>query len=312
MSSEEQVDERVVVSGRGLVDFSHMTSPEDLAAVRRIERVGTVIVPQSLAAAYASVPATRVGHTVYVPDGANVCTHVGSLVVGGDGLGSPGDVVVVVGALVIVSPVTGPLPQRICVVGSVLAPRGSESALGAALADTTGSVDYYPYAGGQEIKVHAGQVRLTGTSLANPAGSADDVVLVAGQAVITGAVTDVGYAHILVEGQLVAPESGREVLEPRMHVQGQCAWYRSEQPWVRWDESHLGADFFRLLDNPISLVTFDELTITPDVTENAIRDKVSDIIAFDDLTVPAELMGVAQALATDVFGTIRTGDGPEG
>ena len=60
--------------------------------------------------------------------------QTGSMVVGGDGLGADNDVLVVIGMLLITSPVTGPLPKRIHVIGSVLAPRGSEQALGQALA----------------------------------------------------------------------------------------------------------------------------------------------------------------------------------
>ena len=130
--------------------------------------------------------------TIYVPDGANVRVHTGALVVGGDGLGAADDVLIVIGMLVITSPVTGPVPQRIHVVGSVLAPRGSESALGPALAGGTGGVTYYRYADGQDIKVLSGQVRLSGAMLANPAGQPDDILIAAGQVVMTGEVTTRG------------------------------------------------------------------------------------------------------------------------
>ncbi len=66
---------------------------------------------------------------------------------------------------------TGPVPKRIHVIGSVLAPRGSEQVLGQALAGGTGAVTYYAYAEGQEVKMLSGQVRLSPAVLANrPAG----------------------------------------------------------------------------------------------------------------------------------------------
>ena len=40
-----------------------------------------------------------------------------------------------------------------------------------------------------------------------------------------------------------------------------------------------------------------------------IREKVSGISAFGDLTGPSELVGVLQVLTTDAFGTIRAVDG---
>ena len=73
-----------------------------------------------------------------MPGGANVSVQTGSLVVGGDGLGGADDVLVVIGMLAITSPVTGAVPKRIHVIGSVLAPRGSEQVLGQALAGGTG------------------------------------------------------------------------------------------------------------------------------------------------------------------------------
>src|SRR5262245_15452431 len=134
MGDSQDVDDRGVVRGQAVVDLSRVASPEGLAGIRRIERVGVVVVPDSLAAAYAAIPTSRVGATIYVPDGAKVRIHIGTLTVGGDGLGSAEEILVVVGMLVVSSLVTGELPSQISVVGSVLAPRGSESALGPRLA----------------------------------------------------------------------------------------------------------------------------------------------------------------------------------
>jgi hypothetical protein len=72
-----------VVSGDSVLDLSHLTQPDQLAAISRIERVAVVIVPESLAAAYAAIPTAHVASTVYVPGGANVSVQTGSLVIGG-------------------------------------------------------------------------------------------------------------------------------------------------------------------------------------------------------------------------------------
>jgi hypothetical protein len=275
MNEHEPGGERVVVSDQPVVDFSHLTAPEQLAAISRIENVALVIVPDSLAAAYVAIPSSQIAATIYVPDGANVRVHTGALMVGGDGLGAADDVLIITGMLIITSRVTGPLPQRIHVVGSVLAPRGSEAALGPALAGGTGGVSYYTPADGQDIKMLSGQVRLSGAMLA--AGQANDMLIAAGQVVITGEVTTVGYRQVLIAGQLAAPAASRDVIEPRAQVQGQVAWYQGNDPRVFHDDTSLGPDFFRLLDHPVSLVVLGDLTITAGVTEAMMREKITGI-----------------------------------
>ena len=240
MSGSEPVEYRHVISGEAVADFSHLTSPEELAAIARIEGVATVIVPQSLAAAYARIPTSDVGATVFVPDSANVRVHIGSLTVGGEGLGAADDVLVVIGMLVITSPVTGEVPQRITVVGLVLAPRGSEAVLGRVLGGGSGSVSYYRYTEGQDFKVLSGQVKLSGAMLANPAGEVSDILIAAGQVIVTGPVPTVGYAQVIVAGQLIAPEASREALEPRIQVTGQAVWYRGDPPRILLEDIRVG------------------------------------------------------------------------
>jgi hypothetical protein len=299
-----------VISRQGVLDLSHLTSADQLAGIRRIERVGTVIVPVSLAAAYATIPVTRVGNTIYVPDGARVRVHTGPLMVGGDGLGSAEDVLIVIGVLIVTSPVTGPVPRQISVVGLVLAPKGSESALGPALGGGVGSVSYYRYVEGQDTTVSTGQLKLTGASLANQGGGPDDVLVAAGQVMLTGPITEVGYAQVIVAGQLVAPASERAALEPKLRVQGQTLWYRGAEPRVITDDMVIGPDFFRLLDEPVSLVLLGDVTFQPGVTEAQLREKLADLVVLGDVTAPAELVSILQVLASDSLGSIRAGDGP--
>ena len=310
MSASEPAEAGRVISGEAVADFSHLTSPDELAAIGRIQEVGTVIVPQSLAAAYARIPTSEIGATVYVPDGANVRVHTGSLTVGGDGLGAADDVLVVIGMLVITSPVTGEVPRQVAVVGLVLAPRGSEAALGRVLGGGAGSVSYYRYTEGQDFKVLSGQVKLSGAMLANPTGQPGDVLIAAGQVIVTGPVTEVGYAQVIVAGQLIAPAASRDLLEPRMQIAGQSAWYRADDPRVILEDIRVGPDFFRLLDHPVSLVLLGDMTVAPGVGEDMVREKITDVILLGDITAPPELVPVFQVLTTEAFGDIRAADGP--
>ena len=306
----EQSQDRVVISDQPVVDFSHLTSPEQLAAISEIKDVALVIVPESLAAAYTAIPSSDIASTIYVPDGGHVRMHTGALVVGGDGIGADDDVLVVVGMLVITSPVANPLPRRIYVIGSVLAPRGSEPLLGPALAGGTGGVSYYQHADGQEVKLLSGQVKLSGAMLANPAGRPDDILIAAGQIVVSGEVSTVGYQSVIIAGQVAAPAASRDTIEPVAQIQGQAGWYEGGAPRVFTADATLGADFFRLLDHPVSLVVFGDLTIAAGVSEAMMREKITGITVFGDAAAPPELMGMLQVLATDVFGDIRASDGP--
>jgi len=311
MTGAEPMGNGGVVSGRAVLDLSHLTLPGELAAIGRIEGVGAVIVPESLASAYLRIPTSGVGGTVFVPDGASVRVHAGILTVGGEGLGGADDVLVVVGLMVITSPVTGVVPRRINVIGMVWAPRGSESALGSSLAGGSGNVVYYRHVADQDIKVLTGQVKLSAALLANRTGGADDLLVAAGQVVVSGPVTEVGIRQVFVAGQLVAPAASRDVLEPRLQVQGQMVWYLADEARVIYDDIRISPHFFELLDRPISLVLFGDVTIESGATAGMVRQKVTDIALFGDMTAPPELVPVLQVLTTDAFGTIRAADGPQ-
>jgi NADPH-dependent ferric siderophore reductase len=55
---------------------------------------------------------------------------------------------------------------------------------------------------------------------------------------------------------------------------------------------------------------FGDLTVTADVTETMMRDKIHGITLFGDATAPPGLVGVLQVLTSDAFGSIRASNGP--
>jgi len=309
MSTGDPVAGKVVIRDQPLADLSHLRSAEELAVISRIENVALVIVPEELAGAYLAIPSSDVASTIYVPGGGKARVHTGSLIVSGDGLGAADDVLVVVGMLVITSPVTSPVPQRIYVVGSVLAPHGSEQALGAAFAGGSGNVRYYQYSEGQDIKLLTGQVTLSAAMLANPAGQSDDLLIVAGQVAITGEVASVGYRRVIIAGQVAAPKASRDAIEPAADVQGQVGWYAGGDARVFHDDLTLGPDFFRLADHPVSLVVFGDLSVEAGVSETALLDKIAGLVVFGDVIAPPGLIAALQVLGAEVFGDIRAGDG---
>jgi hypothetical protein len=172
-----------------------------------------------------------------------VRTHTGLMVVTGDGIGTGDDVLIVIGALLITSPVTEPLPRQIHVTGLVLAPSGSESALSSALVTSIGNISYYRYAEGQDITVLTGEVTLSGVMLENRAEQPDDILLAAGEVMVTGEVREVGYRLVIVAGNVAAPDGSREVLGPRLAVHGELAWYSGASPRAFHGGTSLGAGF---------------------------------------------------------------------
>lgn len=297
-----------VISGRSVLDLSGFSSAEELAAITGLDRIAVVVVPRSLAAAYTAIPATRVGNSVFVPDDADVRVHTGSLSVSGDALTADTPLALVVtGMLVVTSPVTAPVTGSISVTGTVLVPRGSEGNVGAALSGT-GTLVPYAWAEDQQVRVMSGQTSLSGAALANIAGQPQDVLVIAGQTVITGEVGDVGYQQLVVAGQSAASVSAQAALEQYAMIQGQFGWYRGSRPRALLNDTELSAGYFELIEPDTSLLVFGNLTLAADVTPELLRQKVTDIVLFGDLTAPAALLPIVQALAVEQYGTITSAD----
>jgi len=156
-----------VIRDVAMLDLTPMTSAEDLAGITRISDVAIVLVPAPLMPAVVGIPMDDVAMVVPVPTGVEVRSHTGALVMGGEALADPDAedaALIVTGTLILTSPVQRVTYRQVIVIGLVLAPHGSESALGAGLTRVTGSVDYYPAAEGQEVKVSTGQLRASGRS----------------------------------------------------------------------------------------------------------------------------------------------------
>ena len=289
-----------------LLDLTPLRSAEELAGITRISDVAIILVPESLMAAAVGIPMDDVAMVVPVPDGVEVRVHTGSLVMGGEALAGPGvehATLLVTGTLILTSPVHKVAYRQIIVMGLVLAPSGSESALGAGLTRVTGSVDYYPYAEGQEVRVSTGQVRADGELFANPTGGPDDVLVVAGQLIVTGPVAKVGYRRVVVAGQMLAPRDSQRVLGPATAVKGQLVWYTG-QPRFFVGKERFGRSFFELLDRPLTMALVGTFEIDPDVPPELLRDKVAEIVLVGKLIAPSQLVWVLQLLTTEKLGVI--------
>jgi hypothetical protein len=293
-----------------VLDLTPMTSPEELAGITRISDVAVLLVPESLLPAVVGIPMDDVAMVIPVPEGVEVRKHTGSLVMGGEALASEDAedaALIVVGTLVLTSPVRRVAYRQVIVLGLVLAPHGSEAALGGGLTRVTGSVDYYPYAEGQEVRVSTGQLRAGGEVLANAAGNPGDVLVVAGQLIVTGPVTTVGYRRIVVAGQLLAPRESQPLLGPVAIVKGQLVWY-SGQPRFFVGKERFGRSFFELVDEPLTLALVGRFEIDPEVPAQLLREKVAEITLVGKLVAPRALAGMLQLLTTEKVGEITVAE----
>lgn len=290
-----------------MLDLSHVASAEDLATITAISKVAMVLVPESLAGAVWRIPMQQVGAVIPVPDGARVSIHTGSITLGGDAFAEPGDndVLVVTGALFVTSPVSKVGYRQVIVTGSILAASGSESALGSALSRVTGSIDYFRYVEGQRIDQQAGQISVSGDYLANSGGTADDILAVAGQLVVTSPITSLGYQRVYVGGTITAPRDSRTVLESALTVAGKSIWYGGDNPRFFTGDQTFGNDFFELVDEPITMVLDGDVELEPGVSPELVREKVHEVVLLGNVTVSRPMAAMIQFLAVENQGEIR-------
>ncbi|MEM7130281.1 MAG: hypothetical protein AAF702_28395 [Chloroflexota bacterium] len=283
---------------------------EDLAKVETISHVATLIVPESLMGVLADVKLEHVASTIPVPDGkqVNVRNMNGPIQMGGDSLVSDDDclqLLVVNGPLIFMTPVTESRDVQLVVNGPVFAPQGSENALGAAIRQLNGPMDFYHTDG--DIKVHSGQAKLNGAVLANANGSPEDILLIAGQLLVNSQVESVGFKQIYIAGQALIPKEAEELLSPYLQVFGQIVWYSGTPRSFDGNES-FNAAFFDYLPEPITLILNGIIKFDADITPELLKEKVTEIILNGIIEAPAHLVPLIQVLTTEKNGMINVAD----
>ena len=299
---------RGAIENVAMLDLTSMRTAEELEGIASIANVALVLVPESLAGVLARIPTKNVASVVPVPDGAEVKVHTGAVVLGGEALANPGGdnvVLVVTGTLALSSPVEEVTYRQVIVTGMVLAPHGSEGALGAGLTRVTGSVQYYRHVEGQRFRTMSGQTKLSGDALANPKGDPSDILFLIGQTVITSPVDEVGFQHVVAAGQLMAPKESELALSSVLTCEGQLIWYEG-RPRLFLGAERFRRAFFELFDEPVALLLIGRFEIDDDVPPELLREKVSEITLIGKLRASAPLIPMLQFLVTEKQGTITT------
>jgi len=185
-------------------------------------------------------------------------------------------------------------------VGLILVPEHLAGYLGGLSISDVGAVVPVPADG--KVNCMTGQVRLSADMLAS--GDPDTILVIAGQAFITGELKAVGYKEIRLVGQMFAPRSCETAISAKMtQLTGQNFYLPSNARLFHGDES-IGKDFLELLDGAVSLVVMGQLTIEPDVTRELLKEKVTDIVLMGNLQGPADLVPLLQVLTSEKMGTI--------
>lgn len=130
----------------GMLDLTFAKMPEDLSKIKSFTNVGLVLVPEHLSHVVASIKTENVGMVVPIPVGDNVNTITGQTKISGEALagGDSETILVIVGQVIITTPVTKVGYKGLIVVGQVCAPRGSEGVLASGIKQLTGQIIYYP------------------------------------------------------------------------------------------------------------------------------------------------------------------------
>jgi hypothetical protein len=295
-----------------LLDLTGATSDETLAGVSRIANVAAILVPESLLGKLLAIPMQNVAATVPVPDGKTVKVLSGQTTLSGEALAnsdsSSDTVLVVAGQLLITTPVQHVGYAQLIVIGQVIAPAGSETALGAGLTRMSGQIAYYPYTAGGAVRLLTNPGRFSGAELANRNGQPTDVLVVTGQLIVSGPVESVGYEHIVAFGQLLLPQESQSVLADRVTAPGGQVVYYTASPRAFNGKDAFSAGFFELLDAPTTLVLNGKFTFDEDVAPDLLRRTVAEIVLNGKIVAPRALVPMLQFLTIVRNGRISTDD----
>jgi hypothetical protein len=295
-----------------LLDLTGATSADVLDNVTKISQVAAILVPEPLLGKLMAIPMEGVAATVPIPEGKRVKVMSGQVIVSGEALssstGDNDEVLVVAGQLIVTSPVEQGLKQEIVALGQILAPRGSETGLGAALRRMSGQVMYYPYTPGANVNVLTGNTRWSGAELGNQTGNPSDVLIIVGSLQITTPPEKVGYAQLVAVGSIIAPREAAAALSGRVTSVGPGVVYCSAPPRVFDGKETFYGAFFELLDEPITLVLDGKFTFADDVQPALLKEKVREIIFDGKLIAPRALVPVLQLLAIQRDGRIVSAD----
>ena len=185
--------------------------------------------------------------------------------------------------------------------GIVLVPETLMSGLLAVPMEKVGAT--VPVPAGENVKLVTGQMKTTGEALAS-AGREEDVLVVAGQLLVTTPVERVGYGEMIVAGQVYAPQGSEGALTAGIsRLIGQVFYY-SGKPRFFVGSERFGKGFFEVLEGPMAMILVGDFAIERGVPADLLKEKVTQILLAGNLQAPQELLPLVQVLMVEKAGSI--------
>jgi len=186
-------------------------------------------------------------------------------------------------------------------VGMILIPEHLTAALAGIPMQNVGGV--VPVPQGVNVKLLAGQTKLTGEALAN--GDSETILIMAGQLFVTTPVEKVGYKELRVTGQLLAPRGSESAISAKLaSITGQVIYY-PEGARLTVGEESWSREFLSLLPEATPYVIVGKVRIEDDVTAQLLREKISEIVLVGMIVAPEALVPLVQLLAIEKIGRIE-------
>ncbi|UVI29495.1 hypothetical protein [Paenibacillus spongiae] len=143
----EKMEQASSISNLGILDLTGK-KPEDLEGITLIESVGILIAPASLSGTLMKITQRNIGMTISLPETAGkIKMFNGQLTLSGDVFanhtGAPEDILVLVGQVVITSPIPKVGFSEVVVAGQMIAPKSDEAMIASAVTQLSGQIVYY-------------------------------------------------------------------------------------------------------------------------------------------------------------------------
>ena len=308
---QESGEGKRVIENMGMLDLRSAKDIEGLRNVTAIRNVGAIIIPEELAGILAGIPMENVGSVIPIPQGTNVSLQMGQIRLTGEALaaGPEDTILVLVGQIFVTSQVEKVGYKEIRLTGQLIAPRGSETALGAKMTQMTGQTMYYPWTGpSQDLRVLLGDESI----------SREFLELLEHPTVLV-AVGDITFKEDitpdLLKTKVPAMMSVGDVWAPKpllplvqalaVEKVGSITGYPPGARFYKGKDT-LNKEYFEYLPEPIAMAISGKVTLTEDVTVELIRSKVREIVLRGRLVAPKALLPLLRALMSEKTGKLQS------
>lgn len=193
----------------------------------------------------------------------------------------------------------------ICNIGVLIAPESLNKVLINIRQVNVGATIMVPETAGK-VKIMSGQLIVGSELFENSAGKPEDILVIVGQVVSTSMITKCGFNEVMIAGQLIVPKGSEAALGSALsRMIGQILYYKNTDN-VRYfiGEDTFSSEFFEFIEDKLSMVFIGDITFEDNVTIEAVKSKVSEIVLIGDISAPKALVPLLQYLTTTKLGEI--------